>query len=271
MIAVCKRVLGLFVFLLGLVGLIASIAAMVGVWSVNARLIEVTEHVFGAIDRSLVVVRQRVAQADERVGASKITTEGMERTLRDWAQRETRERVGSRFGVEEKAERLATGLKQADQWLEFSQSSVGLVQQALELGNSAGAPVETEPADRLLEELGSLRGELAQAIESVEKIRDRTSEAGDEKSLRQRVEQAAELALRVIATLGSLESRLGDLDSRLSQARTRMQELTTATVRWIRIAAAAVTLLIVWIGAGQVSLCLHGWKGMRCTFGSSDS
>jgi hypothetical protein len=261
--ALCKRILSLLALLLGLVGLAASTVAIVAIWSVSARLSRVTENVFERIDGSLVVVRERVAQTRERVEAARITTEGIERTLRDWTKREARDRLTSRLGVEEKAERLASGLQQADHWLTFSESSVQLVQQALALANSTGAPVETEPADRLLEELASLRVQLTQVTESVERIRERTAEAGGEKLLKERIDQAVRLALRVIATLGSIDSRLEDFGKRLSETRTEARNLKTKTPLWIRIATIDITLLILWMAAGQFLLFLHGWQGTR--------
>lgn len=248
---------------LGGLGVVVCVAGVLGVCLLGSRLSRVADNVFRVVDDSLVVVQQRVAQTEDRVEAAKITTAGIERTLKDWAKRETRERLGSRLGVEEKAERLANGLRQADHWLELSESSIRLVQHALELGRSSGAPVKTAPADRLLEEIGSLQVQLTQAIEAVETIQERTSEGGDEKSLRDRVDQAVQLALKAIATLGSIDSRLDGLSDRLSETQTKIQNLEPKTHRWILVATIGLGLLIVWMGAGQLCLCLHGWRSLR--------
>ena len=206
MMRATRRLCPWVALLLGCAGVAVCVAGIVGVWLVSSRLGRVAENLFGRVDNAFVAVRDRVDGAGQRVRAARITSEDIEQNLKDWTKREARDRLTSRLGVEEKAERLADGLQQVDHWLEFSESSVQLVQQALELGNAAGAPVETDPAERLLEELASIRVRLTEATESVEGIRERTAEAGEERSLRERIDQAVRLALRVIATLSSIDS-----------------------------------------------------------------
>jgi hypothetical protein len=248
---------------LGCVGVLACATGLIGVCLMSSRLSVGADGVFETIDDSLIDVQERVSRTQDRVEAAKITTAGIEQTLKDWAARETRERVGSRPGVEGKVERLAGSLRQADHWLQVSESSIRIVQQALKLGSSSGAPVKTGSVDRLLEAVSSVQVQLTQAMEAVEGIQERTSEAGDEKSLRDRVDQAVQVALKLIATLGSIESRLDGISDRLSETKFKIQDLEAKTHRWILIATVGVGLLIMWMGSGQVFMCLHGWKSLR--------
>lgn len=255
-----RQLLPLTILSLGGLGVALCVAGIAGTWLVGARLNGTTENVFAQIDRSFVVVRDTVADAGKIVRNAKIASADIEQGLKNLTKKEVSDHLTLRLEVEEKAGRLASSLRQADHWLEFSQSSVQVVRQALELGNSTGAPVETDPADQLLEELASLRTQLAEATESVQRIAARASEAGEEKSLREGIDDGVRLALRVIATLGSIDSRLDDFTGRLSQTQAKAEELKTRTQRWIRIATIGMTLLIAWMAVGQVSLCLHGWR-----------
>lgn len=258
----CKRVLSLAALLLGLVGLVGCTAAIVGAWLVSGRLSQATEDLFGKIDGAFIVVGERVAQTQDRLQAAKTTTEDVEKALKGWAKREAGERLVLRVEAEEKAERLAFALMQADQWLELSASSAETVQGVLSMGSSTGAPTETVLLDRLLEEIGALRGQLAEAAELVEGIRGHTADDGGEKTLDQRIDQAAQLALRVIATLSSVDSRLEKFEGRLSETRQEVLRWKTTTLRWIVIATIGVSLVMAWMGAGQVALCFFGWKGL---------
>jgi hypothetical protein len=260
-----KRLLNLLALFLGFIGLVGCFALVVGVWIISARLSQVTENLFGKLDGSLVVVRERVAQTHDRVEASKITTEGIEKTLKDWTKREADERLALRLNAAEKTERLASTLQQADHWLEVSESSVELVQQALSMGSLAGAPMDTTSVDGLIEEIASFRSQLAEATEFVARIHERTAEASEEKSLEERIEQAVQLALRVVATLGSIDSRLEKFENRLSETQKNLQGLKTKTRRWILVVTIGITLLMVWMAAGQVALCLLAWNGLRRT------
>ena len=259
----CKRVLRLLALLLGLIGIVGCVAAIVGAWLVSARLSQVTENVFETIDGSLIVVREQVAQTQERVEEAKISTEGMAETLKDWTKREAGERLAQRLNVAGTTDRLASTLQKADHWLEVSESSVELVQQALSIGSAAGAPMDTAPVDGLIEEIASLRMQLAEAAELVARIHQRTAEASEDKSLEERIEQAVQLALRVVATLSSIDSRLEKLENRLAGTQRSLQGLKTRTTRWILVVTIGITLLMVWMAAGQVALCFLARNGLR--------
>ena len=259
----CIHILRLLTLLIGLLGLAGCIAAIVGNWSVSARLSQATENVFGTIDSSLIVIRERIAQTQDHVEASKITTEGIEKTLKDWTKREAGERLALRLNAAEKTERLASTLQQADHWLEVSKSSVELVQQALLMGGSTGAPMDTTSVDGLIDEIASLRIQLAEATECVARIHERTAEASEEKPLKERIEQTVRLSLRVVATLGSVVSRLEKCENRLSETQKNLQGLKTRTLRWILVVTIGITLFMVWMAAGQVALCLLARQGLR--------
>ena len=127
-----------------------------------------------------------------------------------WARKEATERLASRLEVENKTERLAVGLRQADVWLEISGASLQGVQQALEAASSLGARRgclrSSTPCSR---RLGAVRSQLKQSIETVDAIRERLNEALHGETLEERLQRFAQLALRVVATLGEIDSRLG--------------------------------------------------------------
>lgn len=258
-----KRYLPYLTFSLGLLGVVFCVAGLVGVWSLGARLTGTTAMVFERIDESAAAVQARVAEVQERVQASKITTEDIDQSLKSWAQKETRERLASRFEVEEEAEQLVVGLRQADHWLEVAGASIQGIQQAFELGSSLGAPVEAAMVAPLLEKLGSLRSQLNQATETVDGIRDRAAEISAGDSREERIEQAVQLTLRVVVTLGEIDSRLGAFAAGLSEIQSKAQHQETKTRRLIVTAKIIALLLITWMGAGQLSLCLHGWRGIH--------
>jgi len=71
------------------------------------------------------------------------------------------------------------------------------------------------------------------------------------------------LALRVIATLSSIDTRLEEFASRLAATREDLPEAEATALRWILTAAAAATLALAWIAAGQAALCVVAWRGVR--------
>ena len=154
------------------------------------------------------------------------------------------------------------GLRQADLWLEMSGASIQGVQQALEIGSSLGAPVDAALVDPLLERLGALRRQLKQSTETIDGIREHLATTAEGKSLEERINQIAQLALRLVATLGEIDSRLGQFADRLADTQTKGQHLKKKTHFYIVTAEICAVLLIAWMAAGQVSLCRHGWRNL---------
>ena len=248
---------------LGGIGIVVCLAAMITLWMAGIRIGRVTESLFGKLDRSLAVVRQRVVQTQDRVAAATITSQDIEKSLRGWTKREASQQITLRLNAVEKTERLASTLQQADQWLDVSESSVGLVQDILSIGASTNAPAVTTSVDQLVEEIASLRGQLAEVLEFVNKIHDRVAEAGEEKSAEERTEQVVQIILRVVATLGIIDSRLEKTADKLSLTQSHLQELKTGTQWWIFVITIGVTLLILLMAAGQVALCRLFWTDFR--------
>jgi len=263
---VCKRILAILALFFGAVGLVASLAVIVAFWIVHARIDHATEEVFDAVDESVIAVRERVGQARDRVIESRITLEKVEKSLKQWTQREATERLTERLAerleIAEKAERLASALQQADRWLEVSESSVALVQRVASIGDSNGAPIDTSTLDEVTAEIAVLRGKLAEATEFLATIQNRLS-GNEEASLREQIEQAAELALRIVATLGTLDERLDAFGDRLAEVQVELRELETRTLRWVLLGTLVLTLLAAWMAAGQAALCAVGWRAWR--------
>ncbi len=257
------QLLPLLAGVLGLLGIVVCGAAIAGVWLAGSRLIETNEIAFDRIDKALAAVGVRIGDAQTRVEESKITTEDVRQSVRSWTGKEASERIGSRLDVEEKAERLVTGLQQAEVWLETSGASMQRVQQALVMGSSLGVPVDAELVDPLLEQLGEIRGRLQQATETVDGIRERVTKTTEDEGLEERMDELAQLAVRVVATLSEVDSRLGKSAENVADVQTNAQQLGSKTHSYIVTMGICAVLLIAWMMAGQVSLCRHGWRRYR--------
>jgi DNA repair ATPase RecN len=249
-----------FAFGFGLLGVIACVAAAAIALFVGLRLSQAKEKVFDSIDQSLAAVRDRVVNTRQRVEESRISTEELGARVGSWTRKEATERLTSRFEIEEQADRLASGLRQADLWLEMSEASVQSVRRAFEVARSLGAPADAASVDPLLERLGTLRNQLQQSAETVDGIVERTAKAPEDETSDERLNQVAELARRAVETLGKMDSRLEESADRLADLQTRGQELKSKTHAYIVAAEVCVVLLIAWMAAGQVSLCRRGWK-----------
>ncbi len=256
---VFTRLVHLVTVSIGVLGVAVCIAAGVVVWLTGARLMQANEHVFNRVDVALAAGRDRVLDVQKRVQESKITTEDVRQGVENWARREGSQRLASRPEVDLSVDRLAQGLRQADSWLELSGASLQTVQQALELARALGASADAAVVDPLLERLAALRRQLAQSTETVDAIRERVDRAAEGETLEERISRLAQLALRVVATLSEIDSRLGQFADGFVATQARGRQLEAQTHRYIVMGRIGALLLITWMAVGQIFLGRYGW------------
>jgi chromosome segregation ATPase len=258
-----NRLLGIVGIVLSGIGTVICAAAMVAIWIVSVRIGRLSETLFSKMDQSLIAVRQRVDRTQDRVAAATTSSKDIEETLRDWGRREAGQQLATRLDAAERTERLASALRQADSWLEVAQSSIEQIQDLLSVNAATTASSETTIVGKLTADITAVRAQLGDVIGLVGSLRDRIADATDEKSAKERIEQAIQLTLRVPEILGSINSSLDTFLDRLSATQSQLQDLETRTRRWILAIAIGVTLLTLLMAAGQVALCWLSWRRLQ--------
>jgi len=253
-----KRVVGLFGLACGFLGVAACMVGVYAAWSLGCRLERTNDKVFAMIDRGFVSAQDRIRSVQERVDEAKITSTEIGQRLRDWGARRAKAGLVSRIEIESRAEKLAGLLQTADSWLETSAESIRSVQQALELGNSIGAPVDPASLAEVLEKITSLRSTLQQTERTVDGIRDFTASNAAE-SEENRLSRVTKLLGRILVTIGDIHTRLEEFSTRLSELQAGACQLKATTSAYISVTTIGLYVLLAWIAAGQAALCLWGW------------
>ena len=257
-----KRAAALLALLFGSLGVVVCAAGIYGVWLFGARLHQANENVFATVDKGLASAEERIAAARNRAKESRITSGEIGDKLRNWSATETKERLASRLEIEARAEKLAGQLETVDLWLETSTESIRGVQRALELAHLAGAQVEPESLNDVLEKVVSLRKTLQQTARTVDVIREFTADkrGGPDEN---RLLRVTKVVARLLVTIGDLDTRLDEFLARLSKLRTDAQELKAKTSSYILLATIGCYFILGWIGSGQAALCRCGLR--RCS------
>ena len=250
-----KALLKIVGICLGGIGVVVCAVAIVVIWTLSIRVGTAIESLFSRVDQSFVVVGEWGGQVKDRIAAAAITTDDLEKTLQNWTKRQASERLATRLDAVQKAERLASGLRQADQLLEMSASSVGLVRQLLSTGATAGAPPTRRRSTNCLRRLNRCGPNWPKRRRLSAKSKTASAERAKRIRPKLRVEAALRFGLRVAATLHSFGSRLEKLADRISAAQNRLHELNARVQRWRLYLTAGITALMVWMAAGQVALC----------------
>ncbi|MEQ9380072.1 MAG: hypothetical protein RJP95_04365 [Pirellulales bacterium] len=244
---------------LGLLGAAICGLSVVAVWFAVVRIDRATERMYERVDHAFEVAGTRLADLQQTVAGATITAEGMRESLRGAAAERVRENVDSLLQPEEHIERLEGNLMQAGLLLDASSEVVLHIQESLDLVASLGMPVSVEALAPVLERVDQLNREVAAASEMVASIGERLSSGEVNSAAASRGEQALALAVRLLATLGEVDRLIAAVQRRLSETQERVAVFEQSVRTRVHIAAAVVSCLIVWMGAGQVAL----WRVLR--------
>lgn len=261
MTTLLRRLVSVLMLAAGLLGSAACAAATYAVWRVEVRLQQANDRAFDLIDRGLGAVEDRVRRVRERVEQSRITTGELSAKLRDWATRKAEERLVAKLEVERRAGQLEGQLRAADLWLESSEGSIRDAQGFLDLGRSLGADVDPGWLNEPLETLAAIRAKVREAEREAEEIREFASPEIEVDE--NRLARVLRLTARVVVTVTEISPRLDRFANRVSDVRADARGVQEQTSRRILWGAIGCTVVVVWVAAGQLALCVWGRRLLR--------
>lgn len=207
-------------------------------------------------------VEDRVPAVQRRVKNAKITTGEITDAVQTWATKKVRDRVVLELDVESRVERLSGHLQTVDVRLEASTASVLEVRRVIELGQSLGSRVDPSSTDVLLELLALLRGEVREAEQAVDEVRNFATPAPGE-TIEGRLLRVAKVLARILVTLSNVDRRIDHFAAKLSEVRAEAWQLKERTSRYILLGSVVCYGILAWIAAGQVALGRCGWRCCR--------
>jgi hypothetical protein len=251
---VWKRILAGLAFVLGVAGLLLSLAAGAGVWIVKGsvtdratRVFERIEAALGVADRGLDDVESSLARAAERLESA-----GAEQ--RALAQEPQQNNAMRRILARKVQQRIAPEVGDAHEKLHAVAEAAVVVNSVLDdVGNlpflsASGMDVERlAELNRRLAEVGPAAWELGRLF----------GEPGPDSDA-----AGAQLS-RIEQVLKTMRDLISEYKSQVTQVRQRTEALKARTLAWITAAAVLVSVVCFWIALSQLSVVCHArfwWK-----------
>jgi len=250
-----RRFAGAIVVVLSLATIIACVAGIVGIWICYPRVSEKVETISARLDAGLERVssaNQNVRGALERARAdmAAVNKESADlgggekgrlasRTLRSVIQRQAARNIDDLGG------RLAT----------LSDAAVAvssLLESFEEL--PIGSKVQADP-----DMLNGRAEEARRLSASLRKLEAALGDEGKETSSREVAATTSEVAHFLENCQATLDGWQSDLDT----AREDLTRINAQIVRWQPWVAIALTILLAWVAAGQISLLAHSLKWVK--------
>jgi hypothetical protein len=253
---IARRFFGVLGGTAGLIGLVLCVVGIIACWVLHAEATRRTDRALGRVEDLLGDIRDNLGQARDRLQQTQRELDTIRQREADRAARPPAERDARRSLSRKALESLNPQLGDAREKV-VKATEVGLVLRGV-LDALAELPiVERAGADPA--QLRESSTQLTELIQKGEKLAGSLAGSSPEAPDATTVEETSRLADGV----GRLVTALDEESSRADRAREAAAERRTQIGRWITIVAAALTVILVWIGLGQFSLLSHGWKWVR--------
>jgi hypothetical protein len=244
------------IFLLGVAGLLLSLAGGVGVWIVKEPMTARATHVFGRIEAALDIADQGLDHVKQSLARAAQRLDSVKEEQRKLAQEPPRSNVTQRFLARTVQQRIAPELSDAHEALHTVAEAAVVVNSVLEdVGNFPFLSV----AGLEVGDLSEINNRLTQVESSAWELTRLFGEAGPDSD-----SDAASAGLsRVERTLKTMQGLIAKYEPQLTQVRQRTEELKSRTLTWITPAAVLVSFVCFWLGLSQVSVMSHAWSWWR--------
>ncbi len=259
-----KRLAGIGLGVLGLLGVVACLAGAVGVWLLGSRLQQVNSQVFGKVDQLVVQLDRRAAQTRDATVETRKLVEHFQQTLRDSAKDFIAERVTARPEIDNLERRLTAALERADGLVQVSVASAELIEQLLATVD-AGAPeghADRQASSDLMAAIRSTSESLVDASERLADVQRRLAEMRRNQGVDVNLTQITKLLLGIVSKLDAVQQQIAVFRVRLDETRQRLGHLQRRIRSWVFAGQSLILLLIAWGGAGQYCLLVRGWQIM---------
>lgn len=214
--------------------------------------------IHGRADAAVVLVNDKVEQTRASLQDARNGTDTLRTIIKGSAQAVLDNKL-KESGLDELERRAQTGIQRGQNLLELSVTAAELMQQLL-----ASVDGDGERFVPQLDRLQSAQSRLATAAERLAEMQRHLAELRERRNVvAESAGQVARLALALLVELEAVEQGLDAFQDHLHNIQSRLDAWKNTVSAWITGIAVLATLLLAWIGAGQLSLAIHGWRGLR--------
>ena len=249
-----------FALIFGYVGLFLCVVGMIFLVISSRKIDNSNQKIFATLNNILETVEDRKKEVRIQFGVTVETLTSIKAKLEEWANDKEKElNPQDRIWLHQKLKDLLTLLSQADQWMELSQSSLDVINQAIELANSSGASIETTLTKQIFDEVSSVRSSLNELINEVEAIDKNFSNNTNFDINEIILGSVFDFSDKKIASVDIALGHLKTLDIEITKAKQNLNSYKNKISAWIRNLCILMVLIIAWMAVGQLSLSTIGW------------
>jgi methyl-accepting chemotaxis protein len=259
-----KRIFGALATLLGAVGMIACLIGSLAIWNVRDRMDEVIAETFVRIDVALSRLADGARQTNTFVQDMRDSTHQLNDRVQEKVAELTDEPKEEAAGIDQIERRLYAHLEQVRAWIAFTQATVGLVEQSLEMMESTSAFLQDDSHTTLglLESLHAGKQEIEKTSALFEELQVSLAEIRVSQNVDENARKFKTLYSSIDSSLAAVHGFGEKFEAALTETRTDITELGSQ-IRWrLTVVAIVCTFLLLWAAAAQCCLAVCGYNSL---------
>lgn len=257
-----RKLFGFLALLIGFVGVLLSIAIMVGVWPVTRQLSTQALAIADDVQPALVTFDARLGQADAHIAAIRGHINEVRTVARAVATKASATGEAERERLEATAGRVADALGRAEEAVENVRAGLAAAQSLAKLSSSLNVS-SNEDGDRLTEQIEAIASILKEVSIPLHALRQHVAKVKSGKDIEEGASAIVTLTTEIDGRIAPLEERVEGAHRQIRDFNNGITKLRKEIVFWTDLAPILVTVFFLWMGLGQLSLLIHGWKLLR--------
>ncbi|MCG8585223.1 MAG: hypothetical protein MI757_10970 [Pirellulales bacterium] len=254
--AAFKRLVLVFWFLIGLVGLVACGAAIYGTWYVRQQVEDTVVVAFDTADQTLERVEGLAQQTNQRVAGVRTSLEFLDEQVRLRVAERRKVSPKEAAGIDEIERQLYAHIQHIANLIDFMRSSVDLVEQLLAMAESTAAFLQTDTrsARDVVVALRAGHEEIEQASAIADDVREALVEVRASRNIEQNAERIRTLSSRIDGSLTKIAGYGDQFEQGIGNLRKDTSDFGERIRERLLVLAIALTVFLAWMALGQ--LCM---------------
>jgi hypothetical protein len=259
-----KRMIGSLTLLLGAIGLVGCLAGLIVIWIARPSVFRSSDDALDAADDALKLVEEKATRADEWVKIIRSNVDPVASKILQLVDKRHRSAEEERE-LKRIEEELIDRLREVDAMAEAAETAFAILSKTSQLARSLRLPgSRIGPGSSPDEDLQDSSEWLARLATRLTDLRETLAKLREDKHLQKEI---ADIVVRVTRDveedLKVVDAKLQRVLQQASQWRLEIAELR-ATIRvWTNAGAVIGSVILAWMGLGQLVLMRRTWIWTR--------
>lgn len=258
-----RKIFGIIALFLGLVGTVACIAGIGGLWYVQSSVQTSVGSVAQVTEEYLDSTREKIKALEQYVNDGNDKIRNWRQTIADLSAKGTDRQwtPANRMKLAQLLDKVSLWVQKADRPLVVLEEKLENLRQILELAKSSRFyPVNSDFLDS--KEIATLKAALKNfesTTNDLGELEKSLNRLGDKTDLQQVLTRVDSVIDNFETVMNLSNAGIEKINDSITASKENVSQLRESVSFWSLIVASVVTVLLVWIGVGQYCLMSNGW------------